>query len=270
MALKRLSELIKQTMRKLLYLLLLPFFISCQKADKGPTVEERRETLNQKYVDQLAIEQNTLHVTDSLIQAIIPRINEVTSQSFDYLKTEYDDLGRFIPKGMSTDDNVQRTYIHCAVDEYGQAQLISTYCGSKLEHNQLRIVSGDGTSATTSIIPYNDGSNYRYNIDGTQYESVTYILGRKTGSDQVNADTDGGVFSFIAMHADDKKLYGILLGGKKEVRVTISNKERAGLAASFELGVLLRDKLRLEQENKTAAGKIQYLQEVIAKKNINP
>ncbi len=225
--------------------------------------------MNQKYIDQLATEQNTLRVTDSLIQAIIPRINEVTATAFDYVKSEYDDLGRFVPKGMDTGDNVQRNYIHCAVDEYGQTQLISTYCGSKLEHTQLRITAGDGTSATTEAIPYNDGSNYRYDIDGTHYESVTYVLGRKTGSDKVNADTDGGAFSFIATHADDTKLYGTLLGGKKEVLVSISAKERAGLVACYELGVLLRDKLRLEQENKTAAGKIQYLQEVIAKKELN-
>ena len=247
--------------------LFLPLF-ACSGGEKGPTYEERRAAQNQKYVDQLVVEEQTLHVTDSLIQAIIPRINEVTSGNFDYIKSEYDDLGRFVPKGMSTDDNVQRTYIHCAVDEYGQTQLISTYCGSKLEHTQLRITAGDGTSATTEAIPYNDGSNYRYTIDGTNYESVTYVLGRKTGSDQVNADTDGGVFSFIAMHADDTKLYGTLLGGKREVKVTITAKERAGLVACYELGVLLRDKLRLEQENKTSSGKIQYLQEVIASKGL--
>lgn len=256
-------------MKNLLYLLLaFPLLLSCSSGEKGPTAAERREEMNKKYIDQLATEQNTLRVTDSLIQAIIPRINEVTATSFDYVKSEYDDLGRFVPKGMSTDNNVQRTYIHCAVDEYGQAQLISTYCGSKLEHTQLRITTADGTSSTTEAIPYNDGSNYRYDIDGTHYESVTYVLGRKTGSDEVNKDTDGGTFSFIAMHADDTKLFGTLLGGKKEVRVNISAKEREGLASCYELGVLLRDKLRLEQENKTAAGKIQYLQEVIAKKGL--
>ena len=255
-------------MKRIAYLCLVALCMSCSSGEKGPTVEERRAAQNQKYIDQLAVEENTLHITDSLIQAIIPRINEVTAINFDYVKTEYDDLGRFVPKGMSTEDNVQRTYIHCAVDEYGQTQLISTYCGSKLEHTQLRITAGDGTSATTEAIPYNDGSNYRYTIDGTNYESVTYVLGRKTGSDQVNADTDGGVFSFIAMHADDTKLYGTLLGGKREVKVTITAKERAGLVACYELGVLLRDKLRLEQENKTSSGKIQYLQEVIASKGL--
>lgn len=257
-------------MRNLILLLLaLPMLLSCTSGEKGPTAAERREAMNQKYIDQLATEQNTLRVTDSLIQAIIPRINEVTAVSFDYIKSEYDDLGRFVPKGMSTDENVQRTYIHCSVDEYGQTQLISTYCGSKLEHTQLRITAGDGTSSTTDAIPYNDGSNYRYDIDGTHYESVTYVVGRKTGSDEVNKDTDGGTFSFIAVHADDAKLYGTLLGGKKEVRVNISEKERKSLVACYELGVLLRDKLRLEQENKTSAGKIQYLQEVISKKGLN-
>lgn len=257
-------------MRHLLYLcLLFPLLSSCSSGDKGPTVEERKEAQNQKYLDQLIVEQNTLHVTDSLIQTIIPRINEVTAKSFDYEKSEYDDLGHFVPKGMSTDENVQRTYIRCAVDEYGQTQLISTYCGAKLGHTQLRITAGDGSSVTTSAIPYNDGSNYQYEIDGTHYETVTFVSGRKTGSDQVNADTDGGAFSFIALHSDDQKLYATLLGGKKEVRVNISSSERKGLVACYELGVLLRDKLRLEQENKTAAGKIQYLQEVIDKKNLN-
>ena len=143
-------------MRNLLYFCLLASLVtSCSSGEKGPTTEERKAAQNQKYVDQLAVEQKTLHVTDSLIQTIIPRINEVTSKSFDYEKSKYDDLGHFVPKGMSTDENVQRTYIRCAVDEYGQTagliamedilEEIGTELAEKIDELEQSIYSESGT-----------------------------------------------------------------------------------------------------------------------------
>jgi len=38
------------------------------------------------------------------------------------------------------------------------------------------------------------------------------------------------------------------------------------MAATYELGVMLRESVRLQQENKTASLKVQYLQELIEKK----
>lgn len=219
-------------------------------------IDARKASQLLRYRINLAIEENTLVETDSLITAILPKINETTQKYFNFEKTEYEELGHFIFKGSETEKNVQRSYIHAAVDEYGVSQLISTYSGgSDINHTAVRIVSSDGSSVTTVSIPYNDGSNYKYTIDGTHYESVTY-----------QGEKDNGALAFIASHSADKSLKAILIGEKKEISVAISQNERDALTASYELSLVLAEQLRLTQQNKVAAGKIKYLKEKIASK----
>lgn len=247
---------------------------SCNEK-KGPTAAEMKAEQLQKYKDQLAEEKRTHLMTDSLIQLVVPRINEVTKADFEYEKTEYDDLGRFRPKGMDPGNNVQKTYLRCAVDDYGRTQLIATYCGSKsFVVNQLRFLSDDGTGISTAVVEPNDGTNYSYDIDGVHYQSVTFMYaGRITeGMTQdstviANADTDGGALGFVAQHMDDAKLKCFLVAQNgKEQAVTITEKDRMGMTATYELGILLRESVRLQQENKTSGLKIQYLEELIHQK----
>ena len=244
---------------------------------QGPTVEERKEEQLQKYRDQLRDEKRTHVMTDSLLQLVVPRINEVTATDFEYEKTEYDDLGHFRPKGMDPGDNVQKTYIRCAVDDYGRTQLIATYCGAKsFVVNQLRVESSDGTSITTQVVDPNDGSNYSYDIDGVHYQTVTFtyaghITEGMTQDSTVlaNADSDNGALGFIAQHLDDTKLQCYLVPQKgKEQKVALSQKDREGMTATYELGILLRESVRLQQENKTSGLKIQYLEELLQKKQL--
>lgn len=266
-------------MKKEIYLLPLIGLLALSACNekKGPTVEERKSEQLQKYKDQLREEKRNQLMTDSLIQLVVPRINQVTSTDFDYEKTEYDDLGRFRPKGMDPGDNVQRTYLRCAVDDYGRTQIIATYCGAKsFVVQQLRFVASDGTSMQTAVVEPNDGSNYSYDIDGTHYQTVTFMYaGRITeGMTQdstilANADSDAGALGFVAQHVDDAKLKCFLLAQNgKEQQVNISEKDRMGMTATYELGILLRESVRLQQENKTASLKIQYLEELLHKKQL--
>lgn len=208
------------------------------------------------YKINLAIEEKTLVETDTLLNRIIPKINETTEKFFVFEKSEYDELGRYIFKGTEVENNVQRSYIHAAVNEYGVTQLISTYSGgSDINHTAVRFKSSDGSEVLTNTIPYNDGSNYKYVIDGTHYESVTY-----------QGEKDNGALAFIANHVGDNGLKAILIGEKKEINVNISKSEREALAASYELGKILSEQLLYTQQNKVAAGKISYLKEKIASK----
>lgn len=208
------------------------------------------------YKINLAIEEKTLVETDTLLNRIIPKINETTEKFFVFEKSEYDELGRYIFRGTEVENNVQRSYIHAAVNEYGVTQLISTYSGgSDINHTAVRFKSSDGSEVLTNTIPYNDGSNYKYVIDGTHYESVTY-----------QGEKDNGALAFIANHVGDNGLKAILIGEKKEINVNISKSEREALAASYELGKILSEQLLYTQQNKVAAGKISYLKEKIASK----
>ena len=208
------------------------------------------------YKINLEIEKNNNIETAKLLEETSTKINEITQKYFTFEKSEYDELGRYIYNGTEVEKNVQRSYIHAAVDEYGVTQLISTYSGGKdINHTALRIIASNGESILTEMIPYNDGSNYKYVIDGTHYESVTY-----------KGEKDNGALAFVASHADDKGLKAVLIGENKEFPVTISAKEREALAISFELGVILSAQLQYSQQNKVAQGKILFFEEKLSTK----
>lgn len=208
------------------------------------------------YKINLEIEKNNNIETAKLLEETSTKINEITQKYFTFEKSEYDELGRYIYNGTEVEKNVQRSYIHAAVDEYGVTQLISTYSGGKdINHTALRIIASNGQSILTETIPYNDGSNYKYVIDGTHYESVTY-----------KGEKDNGALAFVASHADDKGLKAVLIGENKEFPVTISAKEREALAISFELGVILSAQLQYSQQNKVAQGKILFFEEKLSTK----
>lgn len=219
-------------------------------------IDVRKASQVLMYKINLEIEKNNLQETSKLLEETMVKINEVTQKFFVFEKSEYDELGRYIYKGTEVESNVQRSYIHAAVNEYGITQLISTYSGSKdINHTALKLVATDGESVTTTSIPYNDGSNYKYVIDGTHYESVTY-----------QGEKDNGALSFAATHVEDKGLKAVLIGEKKVVPVSISAKEREALAASYELGVILAAQLSYSQQNKVAQGKIEFFEQKLRSK----
>lgn len=261
-------------MRRIFPLLLL--LTACSQQPQPPTVAERKADQLNTYREQLATEQRTLHVTDSLIAALIPQINTATSKGFEYEKTEYDDLGRFRPKGSDPGQNVQRTYLRCAVDDYGRTQLIANYCGdASFVVHQLHFTATDGSTFNTATIEPNDGSNYSYDIDGTHYQAVTFVFAGKVtegmtqnAAAQQSANTDNGALAYLASHADDRNLSCHYISTRgKQIKVALSAKDRASFAATYELGLLLRESVRLQQENKTASLKIQYLEERLAAKD---
>ncbi len=264
-------------MKQSILLFALAIILASCIGSNGPSVAERKAEQMQKFKNQLQTERQTLKATDSLMAALVPEINTAKGKGFEYEKTQYDDLGRFRPKGMDPSNNLFKTYLRCAVDDYGRTQLIATYCGPKtFVVHQLKLVAGDGTQVLTMAIEPNDGTNYSYDINGTHYQAVTFSHAEKVtegmSQDSVvlaNADTDNGALGFIAQYVDDNKLTAYLISTTgKEQKVAISQNTRQGMAATYELGVLLREHTRLQQENKTAGLKIQYLEEMILRKQM--
>lgn len=221
-------------------------------------IEVRREAQQLSYRIQLDVEQRTLHETEVQLVAFNTQIDSVLNAQFEYVKSEYDTEARFVPKGTDAGDVIGRSYIHAAVTERGVTQLMSTYAGpAALGHTGLRLETADGASVATQDIPYNDGSNYQYKILETHYETVTY-----------EGEKDGGALAFVALHADDRRLKATLTGGKRDLPVAISDQERTALAASYELGIMLRERLRLQHEHRTAELKVQWLEEKLNGKNL--
>lgn len=216
-------------------------------------IEIRKEGKILSYRIQLKEAEQIHAFTDSMLVIAIDKINAATAD-FTYLKSEYDELGRFIYKGTEAEKNV-RSYLHAAVDEYGVTHLISSYRGDgPLEHTAVKVRNADGTACSTQEIPYNDGTNYHYNIGGVRFETVTYI-----------GDKDGGVLSYIDLNKDNR-LQVEFIGSRRNLSVQLTDKDKKALSETFRLGMMLRKRLQLEQDNKVATEKIIYLQRLIERK----
>jgi hypothetical protein len=199
-------------------------------------VEVRRQGLALSRMIQMEEARRSQSYSDSLLNVVDGLVAE-QSQKFEYVKSEYDDQGRFVYQGTKGEDNL-RTYLHSAVNDYGETQLISSYRGTaKLGHTAVQVTCvDDGTSCITMEMPYDDASNYRYDIQGIHYETISY-----TG------ERDGGVLGFIAMHPTER-LQVSLLGGAKPQTVTLTDTDREALIATFQFADLLKNRLRLMQE----------------------
>lgn len=212
--------------------------------------ESRMEKLKsdhiQKYQSMLAAQEDTLRWADSILVEITPLINDMISEGhFEYVKNEFDELGRFEIKGTTADENIGRNYLHASVNEYGVCQLISEYRGSReLQHTQIRIEGGDGTQCLSSTVPLEmDGANYRYKNQGTYHETVTFV-----------ADS---TLSYIDLHTDDAKLRAVQINDKGKTNVVqLTATDRKNLSNSYRLGQALALQLRCSQTSKVAADKI--------------
>lgn len=203
---------------------------------------------------QLALQQDSLATADTMLIAISKMINEmVEKNNFVYEKGEYDELGRFYVKGSDTQSNLERSYIHATVNEYGVVYLISEYRGgSYINHTSLRLTGSDKTTVTTASVPLeNEGANFHFKNQGLCHETVTYVNDPALG--------------FIDMQVSDKKLKAELLykDEQKAFSVTLNDKDRTSISLTYQLGQMLAAQLKFSQQSKIAAGKINYLQSKI-------
>lgn len=213
-------------------------------------MEKLRSDHQNKYEQELADQRDSLRMADSALLEITPIINDMIAQGgFEYVKNEYDELGRFEVKGTSSDAHLGQSYLHASVNEYGICQLISEYRGaSALNHTQILVKASDGTQQTSQTVSLDrEGANYRFQNQGTYHETVTFV--------------SDSVLAYIDLHASDKSLTVVQMGanGRKNT-FSIQSSEIRQLSNSYRLGRALAIQLRSSQTSKVAAQKIQLLE----------
>lgn len=216
-----------------------------------PAIEWRKAGHALGYEVQLAQQQDSIKIFDTLLVTITDSINVLVEKyGFVYEKGEMDELGRFFIKGTDTQSNLERSYIHATVNDYGVVHLISEYRGgSYINHTCLRLTAGDKTQVTTSVVPIeNDGANFHFKNQGLCHETVTYVNDPAAG--------------FIDMQVSDKKLKAELLykDGQKAYNVTFNDLDRQSIAWTYQLGQMLAAQLKYSQQSKIAAEKIKLFQ----------
>lgn len=206
---------------------------------------------------QIELKENERNLTyvDSLL--IVKKAEaEILKKDFTLEKADgYEELGTYIPKGLSVERNVERNYIRTGVNEYGDMYIASVYFGKgNINHTGIRVEIKDGSNAETIAVPYDGGTNYRFSDNGNQSEIVTY-----------KKEKENGVINFIN-HYHDQRIKVTYTGGKPYI-IYLDDVSKKAILKTYELAMVLSDVTRLGQEKKVAEGKIEFLKKRIQEKS---
>ena len=211
-------------------------------------VEIRKEAITlMRLVERRESERNIAYC-DSLIPIRISESEKMKKGFLFEKNTDYDRIGKYIWSTMTVERNVERSYIRCGVDEEGEMYMASVYFGrSPLNHTGLSLSANDGTHAETPVIPYDGGTNYRFQDLGNTTEVVTY----KGNHCKAIAD--------YVMVVNEKERIKVTYTGGKSFSLFLTEADKKAIQATYELALVLADIDSLQREKVRSEKKIMLI-----------
>ncbi len=211
----------------------------------------KKRAVAQAYADTIARRENarTLSYCDSLL-VMKEKEKAELQKNFRFEKDKkYQEIGSYVYKSQTTENNATRTYLKAYVDEKADYYLVSNYCGnSKLEHISVK-VSVDDLFSQTDTIPVSHAFNHSY-IDGAvHWESITF-----------KNEAEKGVSAFIAQY--EAKQIKVNLIGRRSCQYILSSFDKKAISQAYQLWVVMKDVDKLKAEIKKAHSKISRIKSV--------
>lgn len=208
----------------------------------------RKEALTLMRLVERGESERNITYCDSLLP-IRRKEAEDLKKGFVFEKdTAYDETGNYIRKTMTVERNVERSYIRCGVNEEGEMYMASVYFGSKpIEHTGLKFSGKDGAMAETPSIPYDGGLNYRFKDSGNTTEVVSY-----------KGEHCRTIANFVYTTDEKERIKAEYTGGKPYV-LYLSDNDKKGIKATYELAMALSDINAMEKEKVRSEKKIMLI-----------
>lgn len=182
---------------------------------------------------------------DSLITFINPKIDSLKKNFVYDINKEYQETGRYLPKGASANPLLTSTTLRSGVNEDGTLFLESVFVGGTQYHDRVNVSTKDGYFAET--LPVNgDGLNFRFTDAGKHYEVIKF-----TGADE------NRVAQFIYAYSD--KPLTATLKGKNTITFTLSGATKKSIADSYLLSTWMLEVDSLKTLREKSEIKIKYL-----------
>ena len=179
-----------------------------------------------------------LAVSDSLLPLKIRQVDSL-QKNFRYEKDDkYQEFGNFVYKTQITEQNINRNYLKCYVDDNADIYLISNVSGTKLNHTGVKVSAGD-IFAQTDTTQSSNGVFHNFSDGGGYWESLTF-----------KNENDGGIVQFISQHQSEKIKVNLFC--KKNVSYILNDQDKKAIAATYELRLLKRDLKKLQNDMKAA------------------
>ena len=185
--------------------------------------------------------QSTLAYADSMLPPLLEQSDKLLKQ-FKYEKeTQYEDKGRYVHRLLHTSSNTARNFLQAYVRDDRQTIVKSYYYGSYQVNQQQVTLSAQGEELRFS------GSNHAFEVEGW-HEIMT-----------LEDENALQLLNFISAHHSDRvRVHGAGLKPNHTWVYYLNDKEKEALSATYQLGFLMKDILRLEQMANTARNQIAH------------
>lgn len=194
---------------------------------------------------ELAEQQRTLAYLDSCLQAEQERLAGLTPRFVLEKDTAYQQTGRYLSPSQVIEKNLHRSFLRFQTDEDGTLSLTSIYCGRKsIHHTAVKVTAPDGTFAQTP----SSKDSYETEDLGERIEKADYKQGE-----------DGGVISFVALHAGQNLRVEYL--GDATYATTLTRADRQAAADVSDLSRVLAAIARIKAQTEEAHQKIRFIRE---------
>ena len=185
--------------------------------------------------------QSTLAYADSMLPPLLEQSDKLLKQ-FKYEKDEqYEDKGRYVHRLLNTSSNTARNFLQAYVRDDRQTIVKSYYYGSHQVNQQQVTLSAQGEELRFS------GSNHTFEVEGW-HEIMT-----------LEDENALQLLNFISAHHSDRvRVHGAGLKPNHTWVYYLNDKEKEALSATYQLGFLMKDILRLEQMANAARNQIAH------------
>ena len=185
--------------------------------------------------------QSTLAYADSMQPPLLEQSDKLLKQ-FKYEKeTQYEDKGRYVHRLLHTNSNTARNFLQAYVRDDRQTIVKSYYYGSYQVNQQQVTLSAQGEEVHFS------GSNHAFEVEGW-HEIMT-----------LEDENALQLLNFISAHHSNRvRVHGAGLKPTHTWVYYLNDKEKEALSATYQLGFLMKDIMRLEQMANTARNQIAH------------
>jgi hypothetical protein len=208
-------------------------------------VEVRKQASN--LMNQIEYKENTRNLVyfDSVLVVVKERYDSI-AKNFTLGDTTYSSKRVYIHKKRGK-SYYPRTNLLAEVEENGDINLISVYCGKKIAHDSVKVSFLD-LYANTLTVPTSSAYNYSFTDMGVNWEYVTFT--------QKNLNN---LLGFIVLYSD--KLLTVSLYGDKTYNYFLEKEDKNILIETFYFAQAKKELYTIEKNIKTTKNKIKWLEE---------
>ncbi|MDR1356055.1 MAG: hypothetical protein LBJ58_00100 [Tannerellaceae bacterium] len=200
-----------------------------------------------RQIEMKEVERNIIYC-DSLLPI---RQAEAAEASKDFVfekDSAYEQTGTYIRQQQTVERNIERSYIRCGVNEYGEMYVASIYFGNRpIRHTGIKVSTKDGVFTQTDSIAYDGGLNYSFQDNGNTSEILQY-----------KGERGVDVIKFIFSNAKERLRVDYTGGAKYSLYMSEADKQ--AVVYTYNLAAILSDIRNLTNERAKAIKRKEYIE----------